>query len=82
MWAERSQRETVIHGAGLEKQRRQLTRCLGSHGEESGFDYGRILIKEVKRAVIFIIKIKSTLPVVENPDNWEAIGYGAVTAIV
>ena len=52
------------------------------HGEESGFDYGRILIKEVKRAVIFIIKIKSTLPVVENPDNWEAIGYGAVTAIV
>lgn len=56
--------------------------ALGGHGEESGFDYGRILIKEVKRAVIFIIKIKSTLPVVENPDNWEAIGYRAVTAIV
>lgn len=36
----------------------------------------------MKRAVIFIIKIKNTLPAVESPDNREAIGYGAVTAIV
>ena len=36
----------------------------------------------MKRAVIFIIKIKNTLPAVESPDNREAIGYGAVTAVV
>lgn len=36
----------------------------------------------MKRAVIFIRKIKNTLPAVESPDNRDAIGYGAVTAIV
>ena len=36
----------------------------------------------MKRAVTFIIKIKNTLPAMESPDNREAIGYGAVTAVV
>ena len=46
MWAEHGVKgnSDSCSEAG-ETERRRLTRCLGGHGEESGLDYGRILIK-------------------------------------
>lgn len=81
MWAERSQGNCdSCSGAGeTEKGGSLACDCLGGHGEESGFDYGGT--SESEKSCDFSIKIEHSA-CGENPDNWEAIGYGAVTAIV